>query len=73
MARLCGIPREEVCAAFRMQYGKKESVRQSNLACLEAGYALDIDALYTFPVLPMNKQRVLLDGNTALALGAIQA
>ncbi len=75
IAKCYGIPYATIEEALHKRYGKKESVREMNKKCLQEGYELIEKPLVSLEVSsPLEQQeRVLIDGNTALALWAIHA
>jgi 2-oxoglutarate/2-oxoacid ferredoxin oxidoreductase subunit alpha len=66
-----GLAREQVAITF----GKKErSVVETNVRLLEAGAAwaeANLDFTYRVPAVPSTEPRVVMNGNTALALGIL--
>ncbi len=65
------LAREQITLAF----GKKHAnVVTSNIALLEAGYAwaeASLDLKYTIPAGPITEPQIVVNGNTALALGIL--
>jgi 2-oxoglutarate ferredoxin oxidoreductase subunit alpha len=65
--------REEIAFAFRK---KSEAVYAKNVALLEAGMAwaaANLDFRYEVPAIPNAEARVVMNGNQAIALGAVAA
>jgi 2-oxoglutarate/2-oxoacid ferredoxin oxidoreductase subunit alpha len=75
MAKILQIPFAMVEEVMSKKYGKKASLLEKNIACLQYGFdAIGDEYIYgvgtgSRPV----QERLLIDGNTAIALGAIQA
>lgn len=77
LAYLFGIDMETIKAVLEDTFGKKPAVIESNLACIQAGfdtvkekgYAQNIGRLVPIP--NGNKGKIITEGNTACALGAI--
>jgi 2-oxoglutarate/2-oxoacid ferredoxin oxidoreductase subunit alpha len=66
-----GIARDQVALTFRK---KDARVVQINVALLEAGYAwaeANLDLKYRIPAVRSSEPQVVLNGNTALALGVL--
>lgn len=90
LAKVLQLPRELLQDAMLQKFGKKASLIEKNLACLEFGYESVSDS-NTYKSLttevrtghepasnrtghePVPTERILIDGNTAIALGAIHA
>ena len=78
LAQLLGIDHGVLTAAISGQYAKKPQLGESNLQALEIGYTYAANhfagacGLKVEP-LPTNGEAILMDGNSALALGAIYA
>ena len=65
--------KEEIAYAFRK---KSEEVYQKNVALLELGMgwaAANLDFRYDVPAIPNAEPRVVMNGNQAIALGAVAA
>ena len=77
LAYLFGIDMEIIKAVLEDTFGKKPAVIESNLACIDAGYQHMKEKGYTqniarLEVIPNgNKGKIITEGNTAAALGAI--
>ena len=77
LAALFGIDMETIKAVLQDTFGKKPAVIESNLVCIEAGfnhvkengYAQNIGRLEPIP--NGNKGKIITEGNTSCALGAI--
>jgi 2-oxoglutarate ferredoxin oxidoreductase subunit alpha len=77
LAYLFGIDMETIKAVLQDTFGKKPAVIESNLVCIEAGlnhmkengYTQNIGRLVSIP--NGNKGKIITEGNTACALGAI--
>jgi len=77
LAYLFGIDMETIQAVLEDTFGKKPAVIESNLLCIQAGfdymkekgYTQNIGRLVSIP--NGNKGKIITDGNTASALGAI--
>ncbi|HKA34720.1 MAG TPA: 2-oxoacid:acceptor oxidoreductase subunit alpha [Candidatus Binatia bacterium] len=77
LAALFGIDMETIKAVLQDTFGRKPAVIESNLVCIEAGYkhvkekgyAQNIAMLQPIP--NGNKGKIITEGNTACALGAI--
>ncbi|OGQ83681.1 MAG: hypothetical protein A3F90_06460 [Deltaproteobacteria bacterium RIFCSPLOWO2_12_FULL_60_19] len=77
LAALFGIDMETIKAVLQDTFGKKPAVIESNLVCIEAGfnhvtekgYSQSIARLQSIP--NGNKGKIITEGNTACALGAI--
>jgi len=78
LAQLLGIDHGVLTAAISGQYAKKPQLAESNLQALEIGYTYAANhfagacGLRVEP-LPSRGESILMDGNSALALGAIYA
>lgn len=74
IAKLYGIPYEIIEHALHTRYGKKEKIREMNKTCLREGYETGTQSniLLELPA-TLPGERVIIDGNSALALGAIHA
>ncbi|HSO09639.1 MAG TPA: 2-oxoacid:acceptor oxidoreductase family protein [Desulfoprunum sp.] len=78
LAQLLGIDHGVLTAAISGQYAKKPQLAESNLQALEIGYTYAANhfagacGLRVEP-LPTSGEAILMDGNSALALGAIYA
>ena len=77
LAYLFGIDMETIKAVLQDTFGKKPAVIESNLLCIEAGYNHMKEKGYTqdiarlAPIPNGNKGKIVTEGNTACALGAI--
>jgi 2-oxoglutarate ferredoxin oxidoreductase subunit alpha len=77
VARLFGIELAEVEAAIAKQFGAKAKARDLNLAAARAGFehaaGLEKRDPYSVRRMDATRGRILVDGNTACALGALFA
>jgi 2-oxoglutarate/2-oxoacid ferredoxin oxidoreductase subunit alpha len=77
LAYLFGIDMDVIRAVLEDTFGKKPAVIESNLICIDAGYQYAKEKGFTqnicrLEVIPNgNKGKILTEGNTAAALGAI--
>jgi len=76
LAKLLGIPVEEVDKALKKQFRKKPSAAELNLKAVQAGYEYTEKSLPKrgrFYLEPMDATRgkIIIDGNSAAALGAM--
>jgi 2-oxoglutarate ferredoxin oxidoreductase subunit alpha len=77
LAALFGIDMETIKAVLQDTFGRKPAVIESNLVCIEAGYKHVKEQGYTQniamlqPIPDGNKGKIITEGNTACALGAI--
>jgi 2-oxoglutarate ferredoxin oxidoreductase subunit alpha len=77
LAYLFGIDMETIKAVLQDTFGKKPAVIESNLVCIEAGYKSVKEQGYTQNIARLvaipdgNKGKIITEGNTACALGAI--
>ncbi len=77
LAYLFGIDMETIQAVLEDTFGKKPAVIESNLACIQAGFDYMKEKGYTqnigrlAPIPDGNKGKIITEGNTACALGAI--
>jgi len=77
LANLFGIDMEVIKAVLEDTFGKKPAVIESNLVCIDAGYQYCKEQGYKQnitrlePIPGGNKGKILTEGNTAAALGAI--
>ena len=77
LAYLFGIDMEVIKAVLEDTFGKKPAVIESNLVCIDAGYQYCKEQGYKQniarlePIPGGNKGKILTEGNTAAALGAI--
>ncbi len=77
LAALFGIDMETIKAVLQDAFGKKPAVIESNLVCIEAGFNHVKEKGYTQnigrlePIPDGNKGKIITEGNTACALGAI--
>jgi 2-oxoglutarate ferredoxin oxidoreductase subunit alpha len=76
VAELLGIDKQEIDRALEAQLGRKKKALDLNRAALRAGYEYARDRLPKrdpYRVAPLDKTRgmILIDGNTAAALGAM--
>jgi len=77
LAALFGIDMETIKAVLQDTFGRKPAVIESNLVCIEAGYNHVKEKGYTQniamlqPIPNGNKGKIITEGNTACALGAI--
>lgn len=77
LAALFGIDMETIKAVLQDAFGKKPAVIESNLVCIEAGFNHVKEKGYTQnigrlePIPDGNKEKIITEGNTACALGAI--
>jgi 2-oxoglutarate ferredoxin oxidoreductase subunit alpha len=77
LAALFGIDLETIKAVLQDTFGRKPAVIESNLVCIEAGYKHVKEKGYTQniarlePIPNGNKGKIITEGNTACALGAI--
>ena len=73
-----GFPKELLAAVMSSEF-RKESVREQNIAILEKGYTIASEKLVRQPVFSLRLQpdnqteKMLINGNEAIAIGAIQA
>ena len=77
LARLLDLEMEEVERAIRKQFARKAKAQELNLAAARKGYeyARDIPKRYSFVIRRMEAtgEKVIIDGNSACALGALFA
>jgi 2-oxoglutarate/2-oxoacid ferredoxin oxidoreductase subunit alpha len=77
LAYLFGIDMSVIKAVLEDTFGKKPAVIESNLICIDAGYQYCKDQNYKQniarlePIPDGNKGKIITEGNTAAALGAI--
>ncbi|MBI3001767.1 MAG: 2-oxoacid:acceptor oxidoreductase subunit alpha [Deltaproteobacteria bacterium] len=77
LAYLFGIDMETIKEVLEDTFGKKPAVIESNLICIEAGYNYMKDKGFTQTMARLvaipngNKEKIITDGNTTCALGAI--
>ena len=77
LAYLFGIDMEVIKAVLEDTFGKKPAVIESNLVCIDAGYQYCKEQGYKQnitrlePIPGGNKGKIITEGNTAAALGAI--
>lgn len=77
LAYLFGIDMETIKEVLEDTFGKKPAVIESNLICIEAGYNHMKDKGFTQTMARLvaiangNKEKIITEGNTACALGAI--
>lgn len=77
LAALFGIDMEVIKSVLQDTFGRKPAVIESNLACIEAGYndikqrGLTQNFAQLVPIPGGNKGKIITEGNTAGALGAI--
>ncbi|NIO07141.1 MAG: 2-oxoacid:acceptor oxidoreductase subunit alpha [Deltaproteobacteria bacterium] len=77
LAKLFGIDREVIKEVLRDTFGNKPAVIESNLVCIDLGYRHIEEKGYTQdigrfePIPDGNKGKIITEGNTACALGAI--
>jgi len=77
LAALFGIDMETIKAVLQDTFGKKPAVIESNLVCIEAGFNHVTEKGYSQsiarlqPIPNGNKGKIITEGNTACALGAI--
>jgi 2-oxoglutarate ferredoxin oxidoreductase subunit alpha len=77
LAYLFGIDMAVIKAVLEDTFGKKPAVIESNLICIDAGYQYCKDQNYKQniarlePIPDGNKGKIITEGNTAAALGAI--
>ena len=77
LAALFGIDMEVIKAVLQDTFGKKPAVIESNLICIEAGYnhikerGVTQNFAQLVPIPGGNKGKIITEGNTACALGAI--
>jgi 2-oxoglutarate ferredoxin oxidoreductase subunit alpha len=77
LAALFGIDMETIKAVLQDTFGKKPAVIESNLVCIEAGFKHVKEKGYTQnigrlePIPNGNKGKIITEGNTSCALGAI--
>jgi 2-oxoglutarate ferredoxin oxidoreductase subunit alpha len=77
LAALFGIDMETIKAVLEDTFGKKPAVIESNFVCIEAGFKHVKENGYTQnigrlePIPNGNKGKIITDGNTSCALGAI--
>lgn len=77
LAYLFGIDMSVIKAVLEDTFGKKPAVIESNLVCIDAGYQYCKDQGYKQniarlePIPDGNKGKIITEGNTAAALGAI--
>ncbi len=77
LAALFGIDMETIKAVLQDTFGRKPAVIESNLVCIEAGYKHVKEKGYTQNIARLeaipngNKGKIITDGNTSCALGAI--
>ena len=77
LAYLFGIDMEVIKAVLEDTFGKKPAVIESNLVCIDAGYQYMKErglkqSIARLEVIPNgNKGKIITDGNSAAALGAI--
>jgi len=74
IAHALDIEKELIVEALHKRYGKKEKLWKANLGCLHKWYECIDSPLFTLETKTKSDQpHILLDGNTALALGALHA
>jgi 2-oxoglutarate/2-oxoacid ferredoxin oxidoreductase subunit alpha len=77
LARLLGIEMEEVERAVRKQFPKKPKAQELNLAAARAGFdgaaSLEKADPYSIRRMDAPRDRIVVDGNSAAALGALFA
>ena len=77
MARLLSVELAEVEAAIGRQFGAKAKARELNLAAARAGFehagALEKRDPFSVRRMDANRGKIVVDGNTACALGALFA
>src|SRR2546427_451165 len=77
LAYLFGIDMETIKAVLQDTFGRKPAVIESNLVCIEAGFNYVKEKGYTQTIARLkaipngNKGKIITEGNTACALGAI--
>src|SRR5262245_65053176 len=77
LADLFGIDMEVIKAVLEDTFGKKPAVIESNLLCIDAGYQYVKEKGFTQNIARLqmipngNKGKIITEGNTAAALGAI--
>ncbi len=77
LAALFGIDMDTIKAVLEDTFGKKPAVIESNFVCIEAGFKHVQEKGYTQniarlqPIPNGNKGKIIVDGNTSCALGAI--
>ncbi len=77
LAALFGIDMETIKSVLQDTFGRKPAVIESNFVCIEAGYKHFKEKGYTQniamlqPIPNGNKGKIITEGNTACALGAI--
>lgn len=68
--KIMGLPTEEAEAAVKEHFSKKESVIEDNLALLKKGYEA-VNEIYEVEDLGQKENRMVIDGNSAVGLGAL--
>ena len=73
LVQMLGLDRVHFQSQVSQKFGKKPVALQSNLACIQHVFLQSPDYFIELPVGNANPEHLLIDGNTALALGAIHA
>ncbi|MGM0499252.1 MAG: 2-oxoacid:acceptor oxidoreductase subunit alpha [Bacillota bacterium] len=70
--KIMGLPTEKAEEAVKEHFSKKESVIDDNLTLLKEGYEA-VDQLYNLKDLGKKDDKMVIDGNSAVGLGALLA
>lgn len=70
--KIMGLPTSEAEEALKEHFSKKESVIEDNLTLLAKGYK-EVDSLFDIEDLGQKDNRMIIDGNSAVGLGAALA
>ncbi|PTX16673.1 2-oxoglutarate ferredoxin oxidoreductase subunit alpha [Halanaerobium congolense] len=70
--KIMGLPTEEAEEAVKEHFADKESVIEDNLTLLKEGYEA-VEQLYNLKDLGKKDDRMVIDGNSAVGLGALLA
>lgn len=70
--KILGLPTTQAEEAVKEHFAKKESVINDNLTLLKKAYQ-EVDKLYNLKDLGENEDKMVIDGNSAVGLGALMA
>jgi 2-oxoglutarate ferredoxin oxidoreductase subunit alpha len=70
--KIMGLPTSEAEEALKEHFAKKEAVIEDNLTLLTKGYE-EVDGLFDIEDLGAKENRMIIDGNSAVGLGAALA
>ncbi|MFW6294601.1 MAG: 2-oxoacid:acceptor oxidoreductase subunit alpha [Halanaerobium sp.] len=70
--KIMGLPTSEAEEAIKEHFAKKEAVIEDNLSLLAKGYE-EVDDLFDIEDLGVKENRMIIDGNSAVGLGAALA